>query len=93
MILSHGRGLRADRAGAGPVVRSHRHRSRTPHRQPARRNAQLSASGHDPGDHGLPALAPAAACRSGTSLAARMRAGGVRKRVGGRQSASLRSAV
>ena len=74
----HDRRRLFDRAGARPGLRPDRQRSRTTHRKPARRNAQLSPSGLHAGDHGFIALAPAAGCRSGASLAARLRSGRLR---------------
>ena len=59
-------------------LRPDRQRSRTPHRQAARRHAEFCAAGRHAGDHGVPALAPAPGRRSGASLAARLRPGCLR---------------
>ena len=76
----HDRGWLFDRAGSGPGLRPDRQCSRTTHRKPARRNAQFSASGLHAGGHGFIALAPAAGCRPGASLAARPRSRRLRGR-------------
>ena len=75
----HDRRRLCDRAGSGARLRSDRQRSRTAHREPARRNAQFPAAGRHAGVHGVAALAPAAGCRSGAPLAARMCAGRLRR--------------
>ena len=67
-----------DGAGPGAGLRPDRQRSRTPHRQAARRHAEFCAAGRHAGDHGVPALAPAPGRRSGASLAARLRPGCLR---------------
>lgn len=73
----HDRQRLLDRAGADSGLRPDRNRSRTTHRTPARRNAQLSAPVLHGGDHGFVALAPSAGGRSGASVVARMRSRGV----------------
>ena len=74
----HDRRWLCGRAGPGAGFRPDRHRSRTAHREPARGNVQLSPAGPHARNHCFIALAPAAGCRSGTSLAARMRPGRLR---------------
>ncbi len=66
------------RAGAGARVRPRRQRAGAPYRQPARRHAQLCAAGRRTAVHGVDAMASAAACGPGASLAARLRARGLR---------------
>src|SRR3546814_15091717 len=46
--------------------------ARTIYRKPSRRNFLLPPADFPAGDHGLLAVAPAAGCRSGASLAARV---------------------
>jgi large subunit ribosomal protein L4 len=56
-------------AGSGSGLRPDRQRSRTPHRKPAHRHAQLPHSGSHARDYSFIALAPATGCRSRASMA------------------------